>query len=64
MKELVRIRRELKIIAEKGQTETKKLAQETLDLLEEMEKDSAGAYFEGKADGMGNMARLIFGSEE
>ena len=64
MKELARIRRELKIIAEKGQTETKKLAQDTLDLLEEMEKDSAASYSEGKADGMETMARILFGSEE
>lgn len=64
MKELVRIRRELKKLTEKGSTETKKLAQGILDLLEEMEKDSAASYCEGKADGMETMARILFGSEE
>lgn len=59
MKELVRIRRELKTLIETGPTETKKLAQDILDLLEEMEKDSAASYCEGKADGMETMARIL-----
>lgn len=64
MKELVRIRRDLKTMTEKGADETKKFARDILDLLEEMEKDSAASYCEGKAYGMETMARILFGSEE
>ena len=65
MKELVRIRRDLKVLAEKGPTETEmEFAQDILDLLEEMEKDSAASYCEGKAEGMETMARSICGAEE
>ena len=37
--------------------------QELLDLIDEMEKDSAASYYEGKSDGMETMARILIGSE-
>lgn len=65
-KDIVKIKRDLRRIIE-GDKEpqiTKLFAEEILDLIEGMEVDSARSYYEGKADGMETMARIIFGSEE
>ena len=37
--------------------------QELLDLIDEMEKDSAVSYYEGKSDGMETMARILIRSD-
>lgn len=37
--------------------------QELLDLIDEMEADSASSYYEGKSDGMETLARILIGSE-
>lgn len=64
MKELLRIKKELTRLTNTGAPEARKFAQDILDLLDEMQKDSASSYNEGKADGMETMARILFGSEE
>lgn len=57
------IKRNLKILAEKdGPTETKAFAQDTLDLIEELERDADRQYFQGKAEGMEIMAQIMCGS--
>lgn len=57
------IKRNLKILAEKdGPAETKAFAQDTLDLIEELERDADRQYFQGKAEGMEIMAQIMCGS--
>lgn len=67
-KDIIRIKRNLRRIIEgdieedKEPQTTKLFAEEILDLIEDMEEDSARSYCEGKADGMETMAQIIFGS--
>lgn len=69
-KDIVRIRRDLRRIIEGDIKEdqepqtTKLFAEEILDLIEDMEADSARSYYAGKADGMETMAQIIFTSEQ
>ena len=69
-KDIVRIRRDLRRIIEEDMEEgqepqtTKLFAEKILDLIEDMEADSARSYYEGKADGMETMAQIIFSSEQ
>lgn len=54
-----RKRREVDINDIEGQA----FLQELLDLIDEMEKDSAASYYEGKSDGMETMARILIRSD-
>lgn len=69
-KDIARIKRDLRRIIEGDIEEdqepqtTKLFAEKILDLIEDMETDSARSYYEGKADGMETMAQIIFRSEE
>lgn len=65
---IIKVKKELKerqrLEKDGNNVEEHEFIQAILDLLEEMETDSASSYYEGKSDGMETMARILTGSEE
>lgn len=67
-KKIIEVKRKLRerqsLEENKHNLEEQEFIKAILDLIDEMEADSASSYYEGKSDGMETMARILLGSEE
>ena len=67
MRNIDRIKKQLRErldTTEVADREELKFFEDILNLIDEMEKESAASYYEGQAAGMETMATIIFGSKE
>lgn len=67
MRDINRIKKQLRErldTTEVADREELKFFEDILNLIDEMEKESAASYYEGQVAGMETMATIIFGSKE